>query len=489
MQEPCGKGASDPILTFSLAEHIVRWFRSVGRSASSIDVHPNALILVFNLGVGFVVTLGVGLWPALRAAGTHPALDLKVVDRSVASRQFGGFVVTLQVAVSACLVAAALLLGGSLARFLTEDPGFSAKGTAFASLDLAPADAARHERIVDELLRKVRQKPGILSAGFSDTQPLSGFFGANRLFGVDSNGEVHTDTTVLSRWVSPGYFNAVGTRMLRGESMAQVAQGAISQCVLSDGFAATIFPGQEAIGRIVYASTAGKPDGAIRDPKAGCLVVGVAENARIVSLRAPIPHVIYKIISPLDTSDENRALFARLAIHLVVRARSEALAITALQDAVKETIPGAQEVRYSTFRQLEDTDLNRERMLVGVSGSLAALAMLLTALGLYALLMRSAELRTREIGIRIALGARKSEVVLAIARRTLLDIAIGLVSGEAVAFLLVRGIRELLGVSQPIDANPYLWSSAILIAVGAIAFLFPIRRITSVDPVRALRAE
>lgn len=458
-------------------------------NASSMDVHPNALILGFNVGMGVVVALGVGLWPALRAAGTDPALNLKGSDRSVASGQLGGWAISLQIAVSTSLVAAAVLLGGAMVRLRTEDSGFDVKGTAVVSIELARADSAARENIVGNLLRNVLQKPGTLAAGFSGTRPLSGFFGASRLFGMDSHGNVHSDATVLSRWVSPGYFNAIGTRLLRGESTAPVAPGAMAQCVVSQDFAATVFPGADAMGRIVYASTAGQPDGAVLDPKAGCIVVGVSENARLVSLRAPAPHVVYNVIAPLHDNGESRALFARLGIHLIVRAKSDSLAIAALQDAVEETVPGAQEVRYATFRQLEDTDLVRERMLVSVSGLLAVLAILLTAIGMYGLLMRSVLLRTREIGIRMALGAQKGEVVLAIARRTLCDSATGLVVGEAAAFFLMKGIGHLLGGPQPMNMAPYLWSSAVLASVGAIAFLFPIRRTTSVDPMLALRAE
>ena len=329
----------------------------------------------------------------------------------------------------------------------------------------------------------------MLAAGFSGTEPLSGFFGASREFGVDSHGNVHSDANVLDRWVSPEYFRAAGTRLLRGESSAPVAAGAMAQCVLSDNFAATVFPGERAIGRIVYAATAGQPDGSNLDSKAGCLVVGVAENARLVSLRAEAPHLVYNVISPWVESEGNRSLFFHLGVNLVVRAKTSSLALAALQDAVKETIPGVEELRYRTFRQLEDSDLNRERMLVSVSGSLALLALLLTALGLYGLLMRSVALRTREIGIRMALGAQKSKVVIAVARKAMLDIGAGLLAGEAAAFFLTKGIRQLLELAQPKTMTPYLWSSGILLLVGTIAIIFPARRIVSVDPIEALRTD
>lgn len=476
------------LIGWGSARSLVTMLGAMG-SASSMDVSPNATILGFNLGIGLVVAMGAGLWPALRAARTHPAWDLKASDRSVAARRLGGSIVILQVAVSACLVAAAVLLGSTLGRLLMEDSGFDADGIALASIHLAPPNTGTNQAIVRELLRNVSQKPGSRAAGFSGAQPLSGFFGTGREFGVDSHGNVHSDSNVLDWWVSPGYFSAIGTRLLRGQSAAPVASGAMAQCVLSENFASAAFPGETAIGRIVYASTAGEPDGTNLDPKAGCLVVGVAEDARLVSLRAKAPHVVYNVVSPTIESVENRNLFSHFDIHLIVRAKTSSLALAALKDSVNETIPGVQEVRYRTFRQLENSDLNRERMLVSVSGALALLALLLTALGMYGLLVRGVVLRTREIGIRIALGAQKSEVVFALTRRTLLNIGAGLLAGEVAAFLLTKGIGQLLGTPQPTALSPCLWSSVILLLVGAIAILFPIRRIVSVDPMRALRTE
>ncbi len=469
--------------------HTLVTMLSAKGSPASMDLHPNAIILAFNLGIGVVVSLGAGLWPALRAGRTNPAGGLKASDRSVAARQLGGWVVILQVAVSTCLVAAAVLLGGTLGRLLMEDSGFDAEGTALASIDLGQANSDANQRVVRELLRNVLQKPGTLAAGFSGTQPLSGYSGASREFRVNSLGTVDSDPNVLNLWVSPGYFNAVGTRLLRGEISAPVANGAMAQCVLSENFATAVFPRENAIGRVIYASTAGQLDGTNLDPKAGCLVVGEVEDARLVSLRADSPHVVYNVVSPTFESVENRSLFSHLDINLIVRAKTSPLALAALKDSLKETIPGVEGVRYQTFRQLEDSDLNRERMLASVSGSLALLALLLTALGMYGLLMRSVVLRTREIGIRIALGAQKSGVVFALTRRALLDIGAGLLAGEAAAFFLTKAIRYLLGTQQPTTVSPYLWSSGILLLVGAIAILFPARRIVSVDPIQALRTE
>ncbi len=476
------------LIGWGAAHALVTMLGAMG-GASSMDLRPNGIILGFNLGVGLLVAFGAGVSPAFRAARTHPALDLKASDRSFAAKRLGGWVVAMQVAVSVSLVTSAVLLGGTLSSLLAQDSGFNAHGTAFAYISLPSlrSNPAEKQRIVAELLRNVQNEPGVIASGFTGTQILSGFFGASRYFAVDSHGSVHSDQHVLERLVSPEYFNAVGTRLLTGETAAPAARDSISQCVLSYNLASQFFPGESAIGRIVYASTLGQPDGSSLDPKHGCRVVAVAENARLNSLRMPAPQVVYSVISPAVQSSTNSRLFANVGVNLVVHAKTDALAIAALRNAIKQTIPGATDVKYRTFHQLEDADLNRERMLVSVSVVFALLALLLTALGMYGLLMRSVVLRTREIGIRVALGAQRNRVVIAIARKAIIEVAFGLLVGLGVTVVLMRKIRQLLESSQPPTVWTYLMGASVILLVSAIAIFFPARRAALVEPMRALR--
>ncbi len=461
--------------------------------ASSMNVHPNGIIFGFNACVCLLVAFGAGLWPAFRAARTDPAIDLKASDCSVSAKRLGGWVVAAQVAVSVSLVTAAVLLGGTLARLLTRDSGLNAHGTVLASISLSAlkSNPAEKQRLVGELLRKVREQPGVIASGFTESQLLSGYSGgASRQFAIDARGDLHSDEKVLDQWISPNYFNAVGTRLLAGESTAPLARGAMAQCVLSYNLASRFFPGESAVGRIVYASTAGQPDGSNLDPKHGCLVVAVAENARVVSLRMPPPQVVYNVISPDVQGEANSKFFTNLgSVNLLVRAETDALGSAALHDAVKEIVPGAMEVRYSTFRQLEDSDLNRERMLVSVSGAFALLALMLTALGMYGLLTRTVVLRTREIGIRVALGAKRSRVVVSVARKVVIEIGIGLLTGSAITVFLMRGIGHLLKSSPSAGTSTYFISAGMILLVSAVAILFPARRAASLDPMRALKNE
>ncbi|MGA7525571.1 MAG: FtsX-like permease family protein [Acidobacteriaceae bacterium] len=478
------------ILGWGGAHGLVNMLGAMG-SASSMDVRPNGIIFGFNIGTGLLVAFGAGLWPAFRAVRTHPALDLKVGDRSVSAKRLGGWVVAAQVAVSVNLVTSAVLLGGTLARLLRQDSGLNAQGTSLVSIDLPSlrSNPAEKQTIIGELLRNVQRQPGVIASGFTGTQPFSGFFGASRQFAIDSHGNLHSDGQGVDRWVSPSYFDAVGTRLLAGKSTAPVAQGALAQCVLSYNLASRFFPGESAVGRMVYASTLGQADRRDPDPGDGCLVVAVAENARLVSLRMPAPQVVYNVISPEVRGEANAKVFANLSINLVVHAESDALGIGALHNAVKEIVPRAAEVRYRTFHELEDADLNRERMLVSVSGVFAVLALMLTALGMYGLLTRTVFLRTREIGIRMALGAKRNRVVISVARQTVIEVAVGLLTGSVMTVFLMRGIRQLLKSSSSAGASIYLLSAGMILLVSAVAIFFPARRAASVDPMRALRSE
>ncbi|MHB1938749.1 MAG: ADOP family duplicated permease [Acidobacteriaceae bacterium] len=471
------------LMGWAAARALVAMLGTMG-SASSMDVRPNAIILGFNVAVSLLVAFGAGLWPAFRAAKTTPALDLKTSDRGVASKQIGGWVIVLQVAVSVSLVTSAVLLGGVLGHLLTEHSGFHAQGTALAAVDLGdlklgPAQLAQ---TYGEILRSARHKPGVTASGFTDVKPLSGFFGASREFGIDRHGAIHSDPHIFYVQVSPGYFDAIGTRLLAGESAAPAAKDSMSQCVLSQALAAFFFPGENAVGRIVYASAFGQPDGTNLDPKNGCRVTGVAENAHLVSLRTAAPSILYNVVSL-------QAPTSKHVLNIVVHAATDALAVAALRDTVKQVLPNSADVKYQTFRQLEDQDLNRERMLTSLSGAFALLALLLTALGMYGLLMRNVVLRTKEIGIRVALGAQRRQIVVAMAGKAMVEVGMGLLAGTAITMLLVKAIRRLL--EEPNAALGWsCWIGAgVILLVAAVAVYFPARRAASVDPMQALRAE
>ena len=451
---------------------------------TDITTRPNAIILAVNTGAAVLVAVGAGLWPALRASRTDPSLDLKTGGHSVSARHSGGWAVSLQVAVCLTLVACATLVAGVLSNLMAEHSGFRPQGAAMAKLDLqslklTDAEAAALE---NRLLNAVRQKPGVTAAGLIDIPPFQGSFGASRMFSIDNRHAIHSDPSVFFAIASSGYFAAAGTGVIEGN--AEASSSNISGCALSRSAAKFFFPDENAVGQLIYFSVAQQPDGTNLDLKNACRVAAVVDDANFVSLHQPAPRMVYSIIRPempVKNFDQ--------ANHLVVRAGSDSLAVAALEQAGREVLPPLVEVKIQTFTQLVHQDLARERMLVSLSGIFAILALLLTALGLYGLLMRDTVLRTREIGIRIAFGAPKGAIVRAVSSRAGFQAAVGLVTGAAVSVLVIQAVRQLLELPQAGAFFVLAISAAIVSFVILLAAMTPVSRALSIDPMEALRAE
>ncbi len=187
-------------------------------SPQQMDLHLNMTILVFNLAATLVIVFGAGLLPAIRAARIAPALDLKAAQQNIASRRLGGWAITLQIAVSLCLVGAAMLFSGSLARLWSGESGFRFEGAAVAQVDATALKWTKEQnaRLAGSLLEALRAEPGVKAVGYTQELPLSGFLGSSGMFSIDREHRIHSDRDLFYTGVSSGYFAAVGTRILSG---------------------------------------------------------------------------------------------------------------------------------------------------------------------------------------------------------------------------------------------------------------------------------
>lgn len=454
-------------------------------TAMAMDLRPNAAIVAVNAGAALVVAFGAGLWPAMRASRSEPSLDLKAGSRAITAKHLGGWAVVLQVAVSLCLVSAAVLLGGTLTGLLTAHSGFRTEDAVVADLHLSALKLTTSQQIAvtSRVLHAIEAQPGVTAAGYIGEPPLAGSFGTSRMFSVDRDHTVHSDPNLFYVQATPGYFAAAGTRVLAGKSEA-AAPNEMGECVLSQAMARFFFPHQSAVGEPVYASSWPKPDGSNLDPKNACRVTAVVEDAKFVSLRQPAPMMLYDMERP----DAQRNFYSPSGV-VVVRARSAALAAAAVREAVRTELPTGADVSVQTFLRVMDQDLSGELMLVSLSGTFAMLALLLTGLGLYGILMRAVTLRRREIGIRIALGADRGMVLAALGRRALMEVVCGLAAGMLLAALAERAVRQLLQEPHAGGAAELLASGIVVVAAAALATVVPVRRAVGVDPSEVLRAE
>jgi ABC-type antimicrobial peptide transport system permease subunit len=209
-------------------------------------------------------------------------------------------------------------------------------------------------------------------------------------------------------------------------------------------------------------------------------VIGVAENAHYLSLREAAPRMLYS----LTAGDEWGS-----RVSLAVRSSSTGVGASAIRDALRRVAPGAVPPTVFTFNELVEAHLRQERMLTMLSLAFAGIALLLTAMGLYGVLARSVTLRTKEIGLRLALGARRGDALGLVIRQALRLVLSGIVIGLIAALGVTRLLRSLLfGVRLD---SPLLLAAAaaLLIVVAFLASYLPARRAAKVDPMVALRYE
>jgi predicted permease len=470
-------------LGWAAAHSLVAMLTRIGQPPP-LDVTPCAAIVAFTASISLLSALVAGLWPALRAMRVAPGPSLKQGGAVSSSKELGRWMVPVQVALSVTLLFAASLLGRSFLKLLLENSGFRAEGLMLANVDLSankPTNVvatASAQRMVEAL----ESTPGMEAATVLSYPPISNSYSAGHYYSFGENGAVHSDMQTWLEAVSPGYFAAMGTRILEGRGFTRSDVNGDPVCVPSASAAAYFFPGKDALGRFVYSGGEDPSlDGKTKaDPKNACRVIGVAEDARYRALREAPPRILYRPIVRDDMGPQ---------FCLAVRSGNAEVAAAAIRDAVRRVIPTAVPPAIFSFRDLVNEHLRQERMVVLLSGCFAAIALLLTALGLYALLARSVLMRTREIGVRLALGAQPGEALRMVVWQGLRLVLVGLVIGLAAALPVAKLLGGLLFGIRPTD--PFTLGTVVgaLLSVALLASVIPARKATKVDPMVALRYE
>jgi len=464
------------------AQSVVATLKVIDESPS-LDVTPRLAILVFAAGTTILSALVAGLWPALRAGSVDPAIDLKRGEALSSSKRLGAWIVPTQVAVSVTLVIAASLLGSTFLHLLLKDSGFRTNGVVMADVDLSAAKPTPKEagRDVQQIVDTLEKAPGVQAATVLSSPPIHDGWAAGHYFSLGRQGEVHSDMHTWPESVSPGYFVAMGTRIVEGREFTEADQHGSSVCILSASAAAYFFPQGDAVGQVVYSGGSDpKKDGTDLDPKNACRVIGVAEDAHYLSLREAAPRMLYG----LTAGDEWGT-----GVSLAVRSSSTGVGASAIRDALRRVAPGAVPPTVFTFNELVEAHLRQERMLTMLSLAFAGIALLLTAMGLYGVLARSVTLRTKEIGLRLALGARRGDALGLVIRQALRLVLSGIVIGLIAALGVTRLLRSLLFGVRPDSSLLLAAAVALLIVVALFASYLPARRATRVDPMVALRYE
>jgi predicted permease len=455
----------------------VEWLAGFFRSPNSgygLTLQPDATVFGLTAALAVLAAFGAGLYPAWRA-GSTVGMDALRSRTSFGRGGAGRLFVPVQVALSLVLVTLAALLSQSLQRLHTEDPGFALdrvtiqtapfhmlRMTGEAKLDL-------YERMIERMERSRR----IEAASFAFYTPMTGYQASARFETSSGN----TRQTMTYNNVGPAYFRTMGIRLVAGREF-QRGERRDDVCIVNEAAAQKLFPGGgSAIDGFVTTADEKQFPQALR-----CRVVGVSATAKFAQLREPPQATVYY---PVGTTVLPKAW----NLVFLINAPNKAQAIAAYREALQELSPVTPLVLFATLREQMDAALGSERAVTTLCNVFGGLSLFLSAIGLYAMLSTSVERRTGEMGVRLALGADRGEVVRMVLGDALRLVGIGMALGTVALTGVVGYARSLFYGVSAFDPLTLALCVLTILAVAAAAAIWPARRAAAVDPLVALRAE
>jgi predicted permease len=444
------------------------------------------------LGFTFLVSGVTGM-----VFGAAPALQLlrrREEAGSLVSGERGGTsgrraqrwrraLVTAQVALAVTLVAGAGLLIKSFARLMATDPGFRPQGVLSFTLSLPSVgyeDPNRVAAFAVAVEDRLRALPGVSGVGMIYGLPLTGFgfsITPTALDGRPLSDAEQEDYHTQLRFVTPGYFATMGIEVLRGRAFTdQDRAGASPVAVLNETAARHLFGDTDVIGhRIEHGTRMGLGGERVHGE-----IVGVVRDVKDASLAAAPRALVYFAHAQWPVG----------YLQPVVRTAGDPLTLAEpARSAVAEVDPNVPVYQVRTLSQLRAASTGRTRFLMLVLGVFAAAALLLAAVGIYGVVTYAVAQRTRELGIRMALGARALDIVRLVVRQGFAMAGIGAAAGLAGALAATQALRGLLYQTTPTDPPTLTGGTLTLIAVALVASYVPARRAARVNPVEALRHE
>jgi putative ABC transport system permease protein len=449
----------------------------IGASMIGVD----RVTVLFTTGAALLSALLVSLLPAGQASMLRPADVLKSGAKGTAAGRrwldTRALLVTAQIALALVLLAGAGLMIRSAERLQSTEIGINPEGLLTVRLDLPRAayDNARGQAFFRELLQRVRALPGVESVALGLCPPVSGGCSDTLMWfpPVPRPRQDGSDPVVGIHWVTPDYFSTVGIALLRGRTFADHDRADQPKVILVNETAArTIWPNQDPLGKRVAVGQGGF--------EVGAEVIGIVSDVRYRAIETASMADVYV---PLAQSYQSRMrLFVRTRLNPITAA-------PAVSAAVRGLDPNLPLSEVKTMNQRVADAMWRTRVAAWVLGLFAAIALLLTAIGIFGVMSQTVAQRTAEIGIRMALGARARDVlVLMLGRAAVLTVA-GLAVGTAAAFALTRFLRALLYGIEPADPLTFASVAMLLGAIAIVAGYIPARRATRVDAIEALRTD
>jgi len=440
----------------------------------------NTTVLVFTLAVSMTAGIVFGLVPAFHASSGDLASVLKDARRGSGSGAgrlaFQRSMVAVQVALALILLAGAGLALRSFDRLTRIDPGFDPSNAMAVRLSLPEArypDAASVVRFYEHFVGALRELPGVEAAGAVTRSPLSGSFAGS--FTIPGRPDAD-DRVAQVRAATPGYFDALRIPVRRGRTFeARDRAGAAPVAIISESAARRFWPGRDPLGERlrIHVSTG------FAGPEPVRTIVGVAGDVKLRSLDAAATPVFY--VPHSQYVSDSMTAFVRAVgdpgpLAPMIRGRvanlDPELAISSLRPAA----------------DLVSSSIAQPRFRMLLLGLFAAIALALAAVGLYGVMAFAVAQRRHEIGVRLALGADRPDVLRLVFRQGLVPVAAGVAMGLAGTAVLTRAMSGLLYEVRAFDPVTYAAVAGLLAAVSALACYLPARRAMRVDPVEVFRA-
>ena len=435
--------------------------------------------LLFALGVTIVVGVGIAVVPAVHAFREDPQRSLQHDSRTSvgghrAARQA---LVVVEVALALVLLVSAGLLFRSLREVVSIAPGFNAQHVLAAQVQVAGQqfrDAAATYRFFEQVVDRVRAIPGVSTVAQTSMLPLGG---DPQRFGVFTEHTAplnpNDDTSAFRYSVSPGYFDAMGIPLRRGRFLEDRDDARASRvAVISERLAARRFRGMDPLGQRMRVGGSDTP---------WFTVVGIVADVKQTSLDVDDAEAVY--VTPSQWH------FADPAMWLVVRSTAGEGLPSAIRSAVWSVDKNQPIVRMTPMTSLVRATTAERRFALLVFGVFGGVALVLAVTGLYGALARSVTERTREIGVRAALGASRPEILGLVLKQGLGLAFAGVVAGIAGSIVVTRLLETLLFGTAPTDPFTYAGAALLFMTVAAVASSVPALRAATIDPAITLRAE
>ncbi len=447
----------------------------------AISATPNWRILLFTLGVSLLTGMIFGLVPALQSTRPDLAPTLKDEVGAITSTSSIGLRKTLvvaQVTLSLLLLVGAGLFVRSLKNLKNLDPGFKTQNLLTFLID-APLNGYTPERsrqIYRQIFDSLNTLPGVETA-------------SGAIMAVMENNEWDSSVTLDSfhakptepvdphmNFVTPGYFKAMKVPILQGRDFrpSDEDKAAPKVCMINERFAKKYFPGGQAVGHFIG-------NGSDPGTKTDIEVIGVFGDMKYEGMRDAIP---IEMVRPWEQTDFTLGMWVYIRT-----TREPEQMFSAARHAVQQIDGTLPIVDMKTLEKQVDNSLATERLVASLSSAFGGLATLLASIGLYGVMAYTVARRTREIGIRMALGAATGNVVWLVMKEVLILVGIGVVLGLGASWGLTRYVQQQLFGIQANDVTTIVLATAGIASIALAAGYVPARRATRVDPIRALRWE